>query len=78
MSNGYAISNWQDAKTIYKELAELTSKPIYCISDEELKKVLEHFDTKCAKSKEIITEAKKFIPGGVQHNLAFNYPSPFA
>ena len=76
MSNGYAISNWQDAKTIYKELAELTSKPIYCISDEELKKVLEHFDTKCAKSKEIITEAKKFIPGGVQHNLAFNYPFP--
>lgn len=76
MSNGYAISNWQDAKTIYKELAELTSKPIYCISDEELKKVLKHFDTKCAKSKEIITEAKKFIPGGVQHNLAFNYPFP--
>lgn len=76
MSNGYAISNWQDAKTIYKELAELTSKPIYCISDEELKRVLEHFDTKCAKSKEIISEAKKYIPGGVQHNLAFNFPFP--
>ncbi|MBR6634275.1 MAG: aminotransferase class III-fold pyridoxal phosphate-dependent enzyme, partial [Clostridia bacterium] len=76
MSNGYAISNWQDAKDIYARLAKLTSQPIYSISDDELKRVLEHFDTKCAKSKEITTEAKKYIPGGVQHNLAFNFPFP--
>ena len=76
MSNGYAISNWQDAKTIYAKLAKLTSQPIYSVSDEELKRVLDHFETKCAKSKEITTEAKKYIPGGVQHNLAFNYPFP--
>ena len=31
---------------------------------------------KCAKSKEITAEAKKYIPGGVQHNLAFNKPFP--
>ena len=24
----------------------------------------------------MITEAKEIIPGGVQHNLAFNYPFP--
>ena len=24
----------------------------------------------------MITEAKNVIPGGVQHNLAFNYPFP--
>ncbi len=76
MSNGYAISKWQDAKEIYKELDELTSKPIYCISDEALKDTLGYFDNKCAKSKEITTEAKKYIPGGVQHNLAFNFPFP--
>ncbi len=76
MSNGYAISNWQDAKEIYKQLGELTSKPIYCISDDSLAQTLKHFDTKCAKSKEITTEAKQYIPGGVQHNLAFNYPFP--
>lgn len=76
MSNGYGISNWQDAKTIYKELEELTSKPIYCISDEALEDVLKHFETKCAKSKAITSEAKKYIPGGVQHNLAFNFPFP--
>ena len=76
MSNGYAISEWQSAKEIYAKLNNLTSQPIYCISDEELEKVLAHFDTKCAKSKEITTEATKFIPGGVQHNLAFNFPFP--
>ena len=76
MSNGYAISKWQPASEIYKELKELTSKPIWCISDQALKDVLEHYETKCAKSKAITTEAKNYIPGGVQHNLAFNYPFP--
>ncbi len=74
--DGYGISEWQDASEIYKQLAELTSKPIYCVSDDALKGILEHFDTKCAGSKEITSEAKKYIPGGVQHNLAFNYPFP--
>jgi len=76
MANGYAISKWADAKPIYDELHELTSKPIYCVNEDELKKILNYFDTNCAKSKEITAEAKKYIPGGVQHNLAFNYPFP--
>lgn len=76
MSNGYGISNWQDAKTIYDELKKLTEQPIYCVSDAALKDILKHFDEKCAKSKEITAEAKQYIPGGVQHNLAFNYPFP--
>ena len=74
--SGYAISKWDDPKKIYSQLANLTSKPIYSVSDEELDRILKHFDEKCAKSKEITAEAKKFIPGGVQHNLAFNYPYP--
>ncbi len=76
LSKGYGISKWEDAKTIYSELATLTSQPIYCISDEALAETLKHFDTKCAKSKEITGKAKKVIPGGVQHNLAFNFPFP--
>jgi glutamate-1-semialdehyde 2,1-aminomutase len=76
MSNGYAIQNWQPAKPIYNKLKYLTSQPIYCVSDEELAKDLEYFEKKCAKSKEITTEAKQYIPGGVQHNLAFNFPFP--
>ncbi|MDR2634810.1 MAG: aminotransferase class III-fold pyridoxal phosphate-dependent enzyme [Clostridiales bacterium] len=76
MANGYGISRWDDAKTIYRELSELTAKPVYSISDAKLAEVLSHFEQKCASSKAVTSEAKKFIPGGVQHNLAFNYPFP--
>ena len=72
----YAISNWEDAKAVTKALKDLTALPIHSINDEELKRVLSHFDTKCAKSKELAKEAKNYIPGGVQHNLSFNYPFP--
>lgn len=78
MSNGYAISEWRDAKKIYAQLAELTSKEIWCISDEALADVLNHYETKCSKSKTMTADAKNYIPGGVQHNLAFNYPFPLA
>ena len=76
LSKGYGLSKWDKAQPIYDELNNLTSQPIYCVSDEALKETLEHFNTKCVKSKEITTTAKKYIPGGVQHNLAFNFPFP--
>ncbi|MEG1986460.1 MAG: aminotransferase class III-fold pyridoxal phosphate-dependent enzyme [Clostridia bacterium] len=78
MRNGYAAdkATWPKAQTIYDELEALTNKPIWCVADDDYKKVLEHFETKCAKSKAITTEAKTYIPGGVQHNLAFNKPFP--
>lgn len=72
----FSISEWENPNEIYQKLAALTSKPIYEISEESLKDVLNYFDTKCQKSKEISSEAKNYIPGGVQHNLAFNYPFP--
>jgi glutamate-1-semialdehyde 2,1-aminomutase len=34
------------------------------------------FDRKYASSLPVIEDAMKVIPGGVQHNLAFNYPYP--
>ncbi|MFI3229212.1 MAG: aminotransferase class III-fold pyridoxal phosphate-dependent enzyme, partial [Bacillota bacterium] len=74
----YGITKWQDPKEIYSALDALTKEPIWELSEAELAKVLEHFETKCAKSKAIATEAKNYIPGGVQHNLAFNYPFPIA
>ena len=36
----------------------------------------EYFDQKCATSKKLFEEAAEYIPGGVQHNLAFNHPFP--
>ena len=75
--NGFAIDEYLDAAKVTKQLDELITKPIYSIRPEKLKEYeTEYFDTKCAKSKDMITEAKEYIPGGVQHNLAFNHPFP--
>jgi glutamate-1-semialdehyde 2,1-aminomutase len=40
--------------------------------------VLEYFEKKCDGSWQLSQRAKRVIPGGVQHNLAFNYPFPLA
>ena len=50
--------------------------PVLKLKEAAMKQYLQYFEEKCKKSKEMITEAKNFIPGGVQHNLAFNYPFP--
>lgn len=77
MDNRFAISEYPDAAAVTKQLDELIKKPIYSIKPEVLKNYEEkYFNKKCQKSKEMIEEAKQIIPGGVQHNLAFNYPFP--
>ncbi len=43
-----------------------------------MQEYLAYFETKCTRSKALTDEAKRFIPGGVQHNLAFNHPFPIA
>lgn len=72
----YAISTYHDTARIMGALDRLTSSPIRRLRRDALEKYLDHFNTKCRRSKEKIQEAKAFIPGGVQHNLAFNYPFP--
>ena len=77
MGNNFAIQNYLDADKVTKELDALIKKPIYSIRPEALKKYeSEYYGKKCQKSKERIDTAKQRIPGGVQHNLAFNYPFP--
>ncbi len=77
MDTRYSISEYPDAKKVNQELSKLIQKPITSISAEALERYeKEYFDQKCAKSKAMIGEAKQLIPGGVQHNLAFNYPFP--
>lgn len=71
------ISRWEDPAEINARLKNLTGKPIYEVSDEYYKdEVLRYFDEKCARSLAVFEEAKEYIPGGVQHNLAFNKPFP--
>ena len=73
----HGIITYPDAQAVTKQLDELIKKPMYSISPEALKDYEEnYFEKKCQKSKVMIEEAKQVIPGGVQHNLAFNYPFP--
>jgi len=74
----YAISEYHDTREIYTKLDRLVSQPMRRIPREKMQEFLGYFDNQCKRSKELTDEAKKFIPGGVQHNLAFNYPFPVA
>ncbi len=77
MDTRFAISEYPDAVAINKQLDELKWAPIYSIKRDKLAEYeAEYYGKKCAKSKEMIDIAKERIPGGVQHNLAFNYPHP--
>ena len=71
------ISRWDDPKEINRKLKILTSQPIWEVDDEYYNgTILPYYDEKCKQSKAVFDESKKFIPGGVQHNLAFNKPFP--
>lgn len=75
--NGFAIDQYLDAQAVTKQLDELITKPVYSIQKEKLEDYVQHyFGEKCPKSKAMIETARQVIPGGVQHNLAFNYPFP--
>lgn len=77
--NNCGISRWEDPKEIEARIKALTSEPIWEVNDDYYENVvLKYYNEKCKKSKEIFDEAKNYIPGGVQHNLAFNKPFPIA
>ncbi|MCQ2592428.1 MAG: aminotransferase class III-fold pyridoxal phosphate-dependent enzyme [Treponema sp.] len=72
-----AISRWDDPVEINKKLKELTSQPIWEVNDDYYQnEIMPYYDEKCKASKAVFEEAKNYIPGGVQHNLAFNKPFP--
>ncbi|MEV6810876.1 aminotransferase class III-fold pyridoxal phosphate-dependent enzyme [Micromonospora sp. NPDC051296] len=75
---GYAISEYPDVDDVMRRLKALTAQPVRGLRHDAMLDVLNYFDTKCRASKEITDRAKRRIPGGVQHNLAFNYPFPLA
>jgi len=74
----YAISEYHNTNDVYAKLNNLVSQPLRHVKREKMQEFLSYFDTQCKRSKELTDEAKKYIPGGVQHNLAFNYPFPIA
>ena len=78
MTQQYAISEYPNVDEVYAKLENLISQPPRPVRREKMAEYLNYFDTKCVRSKQLTDEAKKTIPGGVQHNLAFNYPFPIA
>jgi glutamate-1-semialdehyde 2,1-aminomutase len=74
----YAISEWPNTDEIYRRLKALIGQPLRPIRQDKMQEFLGYFEQKCARSKALTDEAKKLIPGGVQHNLAFNHPFPLA
>ena len=75
---GYAISEYPDVPGVMRRLAALVAQPVRGIRHDAMLDVLAYFEHKCSGSRELTDRAKARIPGGVQHNLAFNYPFPLA
>lgn len=75
---GSAISQWPDTGALYRRFDSLVKQPIRPLRRDAMDKVLGYFETRCQNSKQLSEQARQVIPGGVQHNLAFNYPFPLA
>lgn len=74
----HGISAWPDTNDVMDRLNALLRQPPRGIRKDAMPKVLEYFDQKCQTSKALAERTAKVIPGGVQHNLAFNHPFPLA
>ena len=74
----YAISEYPDTVEIYSKLKNLINQPLRPVRRDRMQEYLDYFDTRCIRSKALNEDARKIIPGGVQHNLAFNQPFPIA
>ena len=75
---GPAISSWPDTDALYRRFEALVKQPMRPIRADAMPKVMRYFDEKCRGSRSLSEKAKAVIPGGVQHNLAFNHPFPLA
>ncbi|MBI4516930.1 MAG: aminotransferase class III-fold pyridoxal phosphate-dependent enzyme [Deltaproteobacteria bacterium] len=72
----YAISQWPDTDELITKGKQLVAERPRPVRRDRMQDYLNYFETRCARSKSSTAEAAKYIPGGVQHNLAFNYPFP--
>ncbi|MGI6211454.1 MAG: aspartate aminotransferase family protein [Anaerovoracaceae bacterium] len=71
------ISRWDSPAEINARLRNLQREPIWEVSEDYYQDtILRYYREKCKASRAVYEEAKNYIPGGVQHNLAFNQPFP--
>lgn len=73
----FGVTRWEDPDEVNSRLKSLTEQPIWEVSDEYFEQHIKpYYDEKCKQSYEVFSRSQQLIPGGVQHNLAFNYPFP--
>jgi glutamate-1-semialdehyde 2,1-aminomutase len=72
----YSISEYHNVDEVYAKIKTLMDQPPVTMSKDVLDNYIKQIEVTCAKSKVMTTEAQNYIPGGVQHNLAFNHPFP--
>ena len=60
------------------KIENVINQPMRKFKPDALRGVIERYEANHPKSKEIFERMRKIIPGGVEHNLAFNYPFPLA
>lgn len=70
------MSTNMDYETQIKKIDNIVNSPMKEFKPDELKAIVERYEKNHIKSKEAFERARKSIPGGVEHNLAFNYPFP--
>ncbi|MHA1490682.1 MAG: aspartate aminotransferase family protein [Promethearchaeota archaeon] len=58
------------------KIENIVSQPMRKFKPEELKGIVERYERNHKKSKEAFERARKILPKGVEHNLAFNFPFP--
>jgi glutamate-1-semialdehyde 2,1-aminomutase len=78
MSESAAITTWPDIEALYERITVLVNQPMRPIRRDAMQKVLGWFEERCSGSKRLYASAQHVIPGGIQHNLSFNYPFPLA
>jgi len=78
MTEPAAISAWPDVEALYERIEALVNQPMRPLRRDAMQRVLGWFDERCRGSKRLYDAAQSVIPGGIQHNLSFNYPFPLA
>ncbi|MFX0026819.1 MAG: aspartate aminotransferase family protein [Candidatus Hermodarchaeota archaeon] len=57
-------------------IENIVNQPLREFKPGELRGIIERYENNHQKSKQAFERARKVIPGGVEHNLAFNFPFP--
>jgi glutamate-1-semialdehyde 2,1-aminomutase len=60
------------------KIENIVNQPIRKFKQDELRGIIDRYNKNHPKSKEIYEKTRAIIPGGVEHNLAFNHPFPLA